>query len=126
MKIYKIDGTFSTPDIVLDAEKGIFSISGNSYPEDPMGVYMPVIEWFKEYIQNPLPETVLEFKFIYFSTSSTQLIFELFRMMESIMDDDHKVTIRWYYSPDNEEIHENGEDFSSLFDIPFEVLENNA
>lgn len=123
MEQYQIQGTYSTPDILLDADKGIFRISGNSYPEDPLQIYMPVINWFKQYIENPLPETTLEFSFLYFSTSSTQLIFELFRMLESIYSDDHKVVVKWYYQADNEEIHENGEDFATLFDIPFEVLE---
>jgi hypothetical protein len=118
----KIEHTFATPEVLLDYEKGIFCISGNSYPEDPLPIYIPVIDWFKRYIQNPLPKTVFEFKFSYFSTASTQMIFEIFRMMEEV-GKEHEVLVRWYYSADNEEIHENGEDFSALFDIPFEVVE---
>lgn len=119
----RIEPTFATPAIVMDADSGVFKITGNSYPEDPLPVYIPVIDWFRKYIEHPLPRTVFEFKFTYFSTASTQLIFEIFRMLEEIFKNKYEVLVRWYYSADNDEIHENGLDFSTLFDMPFEVVE---
>lgn len=123
LEALRMEPTFATPDVVLDADSGVFRISGNSYPEDPLPVYIPVIEWFKKYTEHPLPKTVFEFKFTYFSTASTQLIFEIFRMLETIYKNKYDVLVRWYYSADNDEIHENGIDFSTLFDMPFEVEE---
>jgi len=123
LEALRIEPTFATPAIVMDADNGIFRISGNSYPEDPWTVYVPVIDWFKKYTEHPLPRTVFEFKFMYFSTASTQLIFELFRMLEEIFNNKYEVLVRWYYSADNDEIHENGIDFSNLFEMPFEVVE---
>ena len=123
LEALRIEPTFATPDVVLDADSGVFRISGNSYPEDPLPVYIPVIDWFRKYVEHPLPKTVFEFKFTYFSTASTQLIFEIFRMLEEIYKNKYEVLVRWYYSADNDEIHENGIDFSGLFDMPFEVVE---
>lgn len=123
LEIYKAAPTFATPEILLDAQNGIFKISGSSYPEDPQQVYKPVIEWFQKYVEQPLPVTTLEFRYSYFSTSSTQLIFLLFGMLEKIYKNGFAVKVCWYYSPDNEEVQENGEDFAGLFDIPFEILE---
>lgn len=123
LEMLKVEPTFDTPEIYLDPESGVFRITGNSYPADPLPVYKPVVEWFSKYVENPLPETLVEFRFTYFSTSSTQLIFEIFRMLESISKNGFKAGVRWYYSADNEEIHDNGEDFSGLFDIPFDVVE---
>ncbi len=84
MEALRIEPTFATPDVVLDADSGVFRISGNSYPEDPLPVYIPVIDWFRKYVEHPLPKTVFEFKFTDFSTASTQLIFEVVRMLEEI------------------------------------------
>lgn len=123
LETYKASSTFATPEILLDAQQGIFKIEGSSYPEDPQKVYMPVIKWFEKYVLKPLPLTVLELKFSYFSTSSTQLIFLLFRMLEDLHNNGFAVKVCWHYSPDNEEIQENGEEFSDLFDIPFELIE---
>lgn len=123
LEALRIEPTFATPTIVMDADSGVFKIMGNSYPEDPLPVYIPVIDWFRKYTEHPLPKTVFEFKFTYFSTASTQLIFEIFRMLEEIYKNKYEVLVRWYYAADNEEIHENGLDFSTLFDMPFEVIE---
>lgn len=123
LEALRIEPTFATPAVVMDADNGIFRVSGNSYPEDPLPVYVPVINWFKKYMEHPLPATVFEFKFMYFSTASTQMIFELFRMLEEIYKNKYDVLVRWYYTEDNDEIHENGMDFSSLFEMPFEVVE---
>lgn len=123
LEIMKVEPTFETPEIFLDAENGIFRITGNSYPADPLPVYMPVVEWFRQYVEHPLELTSLEFRYTYFSTSSTQLIFEILRMLEEVYNNGFAVKVTWYYSADNEEIRENGEDFSELFDIPFEVKE---
>ena len=123
LEALRIEPTFATPTIVMDADSGVFKIMGNSYPEDPLPVYIPVIDWFRKYTEHPLPKSVFEFKFTYFSTASTQLIFEIFRMLEEIYKNKYEVLVRWYYAADNEEIHENGLDFSTLFDMPFEVIE---
>ncbi len=123
LEALRIEPTFATPEIIMDAENGVFRITGNSYPEDPWPVYTPVITWFKKYAEHPLPRTVFEFRFTYFSTASTQLIFELFRTMEELHDNKYDVLVRWYYATDNDEIHENGIDFSDLFDMPFEIEE---
>ncbi len=123
MQPYKASSTFATPEILLDAQEGIFSFSGSSYPEDPQKVYLPVIDWFAKYVENPLPLTVVDFSYSYFSTSSTQLIFLLFRMLEELHAKGFAVKVCWHYSADNEEIQENGEDFAGLFDLPFELIE---
>lgn len=123
LEVLHVAPTFATPEILLDADKGIFKISGSSYPEDPQKVYLPVIDWFEKYLKRPLQLTSLEFAFTYFSTSSTQLIFVLFRMLEDVYKKGYAVKVCWHYSADNEEIQENGEQFSDLFDLPFELVE---
>ena len=49
-EVIKILGTEEVPTIVLDAEDGIFEIVGRSFPENVERLYMPILEWLKEYI----------------------------------------------------------------------------
>jgi len=70
-------------------------------------------------------ETVLEVYFKYFSTSSTQIFFDIFRILEDLKRDGKTVIIRWFYDAENEEIKENGENYSTLFYVPFEFVEMN-
>ena len=37
-----------TPKIILDKDKNIFEISGNSLPEDIIAFYSPVFSWIKK------------------------------------------------------------------------------
>ena len=123
--VIKIAATFESPEIELNAEKGIFRIEGNSYPEDPLTFYSPVERWFEKYAGNPSDKTELQISFRYFSTSSTQVFFNIFRLMENICKNGKSVVIKWFYDADNEETKENGENYSTLFDVPFEFVASN-
>ncbi|MBI5009011.1 MAG: DUF1987 family protein [Bacteroidia bacterium] len=46
--------TKNTPEIILSPEENIFSISGNSRPEDARLLYYPVIDWLKILVDNIL------------------------------------------------------------------------
>ncbi|MBR6277598.1 MAG: DUF1987 domain-containing protein [Bacteroidales bacterium] len=120
--LIKIAATFDTPEVELDVENGIFRIKGNSYPEDPVTFYRPVHQWFEKYAENPSDKTELQIHFKYFSTSSTQIFFDIFRVLEEIGKKGKEVSIKWLYDIDNEETKENGENYSTLFDVPFEFM----
>jgi len=123
LPILKVSETFATPEIELNIEAGIFRISGSSYPEDPVSFYEPVYNWFQNYAVKPLKKTVLHIHFKYFNTSSTQIFFDIFNILENLKREGEEVVIKWYYDSDNEEIKENGENFSTLFSVPFEMIE---
>ena len=59
MEPLSIKSTEDTPKIILDPLKELFEISGRSLPEDVNQFYKPVIDWFKDYLDNPNPKTVL-------------------------------------------------------------------
>ncbi|HQK37835.1 MAG TPA: SiaC family regulatory phosphoprotein, partial [Bacteroidales bacterium] len=54
-----ITGTDEIPTVILDKEKNLFEISGQSIPEEAISFYSPVIDWFEEYSQNPNSKTIL-------------------------------------------------------------------
>ncbi|MBR4266386.1 MAG: DUF1987 domain-containing protein [Bacteroidales bacterium] len=122
LKVLDIPASFDTPEVLLDAQLGIFKIKGNSYPENPVDFYTPVHEWFTEYAKSPLPKTEFQIHFKYFSTSSTQIFFDIFRILEDIKRTGKEVSIKWFYDSENEEIKENGETYSTLFYVPFEMI----
>ena len=120
----KIPAAFDTPEVELDVQNEIFKIEGNSYPENPITFYTPVHQWFSQYAFKPLKKTVVKIHFKYFSTSSTQIFFEIFKILEDIRNQGNEVIIRWIYDSENEEIKESGETYSTLFCIPFELMES--
>ncbi len=119
--ILKINASFDTPEVDFDATTGILKIIGNSYPEDPVQFYSPVVEWLKIYSQKPVEKTTMFLQFKYFNTPSTQIFLEIFKILETIYEQGYIVSVEWVYEIENEELKENGETYSTLYNIPFKM-----
>ena len=120
MEIINLEGTEDTPKIILDKTNKIFEISGRSLPEDSSEFYQPVLEWLDEYVNDPLPETIFDFKLEYFNTASSKLILDILTALEDI----ENTKIHWYFYEDDEDMEEAGEEFSELVDVEFELKPN--
>jgi hypothetical protein len=110
-----IEATKYTPQIILDASKGLLEMRGKSYPENTFEFYQPVLSWIERYFQDPLPDTLLQMEIIYFNSSSSKLFFDLFDLLETYREKSH-ITIEWIYDPENESALEAGEDFMEDFE----------
>jgi len=110
-----IEATKYTPQIILDASKGLLEMRGKSYPENTFEFYQPVLSWIEHYFQDPLPDTLLQMEIIYFNSSSSKLFFDLFDLLETYREKSH-ITIEWIYDPENESALEAGEDFMEDFE----------
>ena len=117
-----IQHTDETPSVTLDKDNGVFHIGENSYPDDALRFYHPVIEWIKKYCQDPNPETVFEFAFSYFNTSSEKIITKMLDMLKGISSKT-ALTIKWRYESDDTDMHRSGIRFSQLCGMHFEFEE---
>lgn len=116
MEIINLEGSEDTPKIILDSKNGIFEISGRSLPEDTAEFYAPIMEWIERYSNQPNPETSFTFKLEYFNTASSKVILDILNSLEEI----ENVKVHWFYSEDDEDMEEAGQEFSELVEIPFE------
>ena len=121
-RIFKIKGTESTPNIILDEKKGKFTFCGNSYPEDSFEFYAPVLKWVSKYAINPRLFTLFEFKLNYMNTSTQQEFIKIFNKIEEIAKTS-AVVVRWHYLKDDNDAFNFGIEFSSLFNIDFKLIE---
>ena len=122
MEVIKIQGTDDTPTVILEADKGLFEISGRSLPEDVTAFYAPVLAWLKDYAANPNPKTVFTFKLVYFNTASSKLLLDILVKLEEIHSDGKDVLIKWCYPEDDEDMKEAGEEYAEIVDVPFEQV----
>ena len=53
--------TEDTPEIIFDPENGVFKISKISVPENALEFYAPVLEWIKQYSEEPNIQTKFDF-----------------------------------------------------------------
>jgi hypothetical protein len=116
MEILSLKGTEETPTILLDKDKGVFEISGRSLKQNSAEFYRPVLEWIGNYAVAPNSSTHFSFKLEYFNTATSKAILDVLNALKSIMN----TKIIWYFHDDDEDMEEEGQDFSELVDIPFE------
>ncbi len=117
------EGTPKTPYVRLDGDKGIVEIKGRSIPENSIEFYKPLIDWLEEYGVEALPQTSVNIQLEYFNTSSSKCILDIFKKLESIFKKGQKVEVNWYYEEDDEDMFEAGEDYQSIINIPFKMIE---
>ena len=117
-----IDGTKTSPQVILDAGEGVLELSGRSYPDDAVTFFEPVYQWITDYAKNPSESTVLNIKLSYFNTASAKIILDILTEFEEMTTDEHKVLVRWHYTDDDEDMLEAGKEYSVIVDIPFEMV----
>ena len=116
---YMIKGTAETPEVVMNKQEGLISLSGRSLPENPRIFYGPLKEWLREYAKNPAEKTKVVFDMEYFNTSSSKMILELLDIIRDFYNDPNKLEFEWHYMEDDEDMLEAGEDFASVADVKF-------
>lgn len=117
------EGTPKTPYISFDGEKGIIEIKGRSIPENSIEFYKPLIDWLEEYTIQEKNQTAVNVQLEYFNTSSSKCILDIFKKLEVLFKKGKKVEVNWYYDEDDEDMFEAGEDYQSIINIPFKMIE---
>lgn len=125
MENLHIEATKYTPEIKLDADKGLLAFSGKSYPENTFDFYQSVLNWITGYFeQETQKRTVVEMDIIYFNSSSSKLFFDLFDILEEADERGKEITVHWLYDAENENALEAGEDFKEDFEaLDFTLIE---
>ncbi len=111
-----------SPEIIFDIESNNFSIKGKSVLTDVEDFYAPVLSWLEE-VGNDL-ETSASFVFDleYFNiASSKRILFILYKLSE-LRKSGKDIYVVWYFSLEDDDMKEVGEDFAVMVNIPFEFI----
>lgn len=122
MEHLEIKATAETPLINFDPQSGEMMIKGRAIPQDAEAFWAPVLKWFYAYSADPQECTSLVLDMEYFNIStSKQLLFFLHKLNE-LKEDGHSVKVIWKYPEGDIEMHEAGNDYSCMVDIPFQFV----
>ena len=113
METLGIIATKSSPEINFNAQSNTLSIAGESYPENTAQFYEPVFEWLEAYL-NQLNEqpVIFNMELIYFNSSSSKVLMDIFDILEEASDDGKNITLNWIYDEENDAALEYGEEFA--------------
>jgi hypothetical protein len=124
-----IDKTGVTPEINFSPDENIFSIIGNSAPEDVRALYYPVIEWTKTFVDSVINGAYKKYSasnsldirvdLYYFNSSSAKFLFDIFNELKRLTTKNIKVAVIWMYDEDDLDQKEAGLDIASLLEMEF-------
>jgi len=119
-----IESTKYTPFVSLNDETHHLEIKGESYPENTAEFYSPIFAWLKEYFGQPhSQETTLEMEIIYFNSSSSKVLMDIFDLLDEKTQDGQRIKVNWVYDQENESALEYGEEFQEdLEHLPFHLV----
>jgi hypothetical protein len=124
-----IDQKSNSPKVILDPEKKIFLISGESRPPDVREFYGRILEWTEEFgshlvLGQPENEPVsFDFNFEYFNSSSGKQILDLCKVLANLRTKGANININWHFEKDDSDMLEAGKEFSNIVKFPFEYVE---
>jgi hypothetical protein len=135
MQTLNIPGDDISPSIVLDHITSVFSIAGESRPENPLKYYEPVFNWFNEYfnyfyvlndLSNSNSEVTKKLKIDleYFNSTSAKVLFDLFVLLQNKGTKEFKINfeIDWHYHSEDLDMLDAGKEMENMCGIKFNYI----
>ncbi len=97
MENFIITHTKYTPQIELSFKDRYLRITGDSYPENAMEVYQPLILKLETYFEAPAQELQIEFNFDFVSTSSKKMLTDIIGILQGYHDAGHQIKLTWFF-----------------------------
>ncbi len=113
---------FFIPTVDFKAEEGHCIISGESFLEDTVEFYDPLVQWLEEYTTTIKKAITFEIKLTYFNTSTSRSLLDLLNVLKDFEEDGGQITINWYYDEDDIDMEEDIEDYMLDTDLDINMI----
>lgn len=117
MDKYYVEKTKYTPRIDFSPEACSLRIEGDSYPENALETYQPLLEKIEEYFTEPCSKLEIELYVDYLNTSSSKIMTDLIFKLQSFHEQGHKIALTWFYPAEDIDCKETCDMF--LEDVKF-------
>ncbi len=121
LRIDRKKHVFYIPEVFFDAETGICNIKGDSYSEDTVKFYTPIINWLLTYIEEVNGPVTFNFSLNYFDTRSSKSFIDLLLILKDYKKKGGEVTINWHID-DDDDLAEEVEDYAAKVEIEINIF----
>ena len=122
MENLEIEGShknFFIPTVNFNAKTGICEISGESFLEDTVEFYKPLIDWIEEYVNNVKGPLALIIKLTYFNTSTSRSILDILNLLRDYEESGGEIVVNWHYDENDIDMEEDIDDY--IIDTGLEI-----
>ncbi|PKP51734.1 MAG: nuclear pore complex subunit [Bacteroidetes bacterium HGW-Bacteroidetes-12] len=120
-KIHRF-ATDVSPEVILDIEDNVFSIKGKSVVSEVDYFYQPIIDWLGNIPIDSASKMNFIFDLEYFNVFSSKRILFLLYKLKDIKERGANIKVIWYFSIEDDDMKEVGEDFACMVNLPFEFV----
>lgn len=124
MEKYIQEGSNDKPIVILDPEKGSIFVGGSSLPENVLEIFNPVLDWFGAYIQQPQPQTKIDFFFEYLNTASSHMVMRLFDKILLLKEVCPNTSVNWHYLKGDHDMRDFGNELAEMVDFPVKIIDS--
>jgi hypothetical protein len=123
-----INQTASSPKVILDPDRNVFEISGESRPPDVAAFYDEILSWLDDYslhlskYHEGKDPVVINLDFEYFNSSSAKYILDFCKQVGTVKANGRNIEVKWHYEDDDMDMLEVGREMSRMAKIPFEYV----
>jgi len=118
----QIEAKNDTPAVDFHSETGVLVLKGESYPENPIDFFEPLMNWIAQYIQEIHGPLTLNITISYLNTSSSKCMLDLLEALDNYYEAEGKVLLNWFYEEDDEDMQETGEDLCEDLELPYTLI----
>ena len=99
----------------LIQEKGFVSIVGSSIDPDSRHELEKLLCSILSYAKNPAPTTIVDISLNYFNTRSANILWKIFKVLESLNQSQKSVTsVKWYAEDDDYDLIESAKLYQDI------------
>jgi hypothetical protein len=117
-----IPKTKQTPQIEFNTAENYLRIIGESYPENAMEVFQPLIDHLELFFGQDKRHLQVELRVEYQNTSSSKMMYEVINRLSNYHEAGHNVRLAWYYPDGDLDLLENCEMFLEEVSFPYDIV----
>ncbi len=124
MKEIVIAPTKTTFAVLFDFSKGLLRFSGNSYPENALEFFQPLINKLKSVLKNYQKPLEVVFEINYFNTSSSKYLFKIMELLDQYKRRGNEVRVYWHSQQGDEDMLETWQELMEELEMDFSVVKS--
>ncbi len=116
-----IKPTQTTFGIEFLFSKGVFRFTGDSYPENSVEFFQPLLIRITEYLLFPGKDLTIEFRVNYFNTSTSKYLFQFMELLAAYQAYGNQLNITWFSSGTDDDMLEVWREIMLELDLSFRI-----
>jgi hypothetical protein len=116
--------THNTPEVIL-SPNGIIKIKGRALSVNKTEFPEQIMNGFEAYLSNPPDTTDVIIAFEYLNSFNAKAFVSILKKLSQAILQPKKLSIRWYYEEDDEDMLELGKYISEIYAISMEFIMTN-